>query len=50
MKNYPEASAVKYKIPTSPPAHPGLFSYSFHSCLLFLIPFNDIIYLPLWLA
>lgn len=50
MKNYHEVPAVKHMIPTSPTAHPGLSSYSFHSCLLFLIPFNSIVYLAPWLA
>lgn len=50
MRNYHEVSGVKHMIPPPRPARPDLSSYSFHSRVLFLIPFNDIIYLQPWLA
>lgn len=50
MRNYQKVSGVQHGIPLPLTAHPDLSSYSFHSHLLFLIPFNGTIYLELWLA
>ena len=50
MRNYHSVSGVKHMIPPPLTAHPGLSSYSFHFHVLFLIPFNDVIYLELCLA